>query len=330
MPFGLTNAPATFQAYINNALRLFLNRFCTAYLDDILIYSENEEQHIKHVKQILEALTKAGLQIKPQKCEFYTNNVAYLGFIITTEGLRMDPAEITTIIEWPIPNKLRDVRSFLGFGNFYRCFIQDYSHLARPLTQLTKKGTQFVWLDLGQAAFERFKEAFTTALIMIHFDFDKVTVVETDASDLASAGILSQPGSQGLLHPIAFLLKKHTRAECNNDIYDKELMAVVRAFEECRAYLIGRPVTIQSDHQNLQYFTTKRLQNQLQARWLEFLSQFNYTIEFVSGKAHGKADALTRMAGQTEEEVLEDETHRTQVVLWVCWRIACFTLKHPL
>jgi len=125
-------------------LHPFLDKFCTAYLDDILIYSENEEQHIEHVKQILEALTKAGLQVKPQKCEFHTNNVEYLGFIITTEGLRMDPAMIITIIEWPIPKKLRDVRSFLGFGNFYRRFIPDYSHRARPLTQFTKKGTPFV------------------------------------------------------------------------------------------------------------------------------------------------------------------------------------------
>ena len=99
MPFGLTHAPPTFQAYINDALRPFLDRFCTAYLDDILIYSENEEQYIEHVKQILEALTKARLPVKPQKCEFHANNVEYLGFIITTEGLRMDPAKITTIIE---------------------------------------------------------------------------------------------------------------------------------------------------------------------------------------------------------------------------------------
>jgi len=155
LPFGLSNAPATFQAYIHDALPPFLDRFCTAYLDDTLIYSENEEQHIKHVKQILEALTKAGLQVKPQKCEFHNNNVEYVGFIITTEGLRMDPAKITTIIEWPIPKKLRDVRSFLGFGNFYRRFIQDYSHLAWPLTQLTKTGTRFVWSDPCQAAFER-------------------------------------------------------------------------------------------------------------------------------------------------------------------------------
>jgi len=149
----------------------------------------------------------------------------------------MDPAKITTIIEWPIPKKLHDVRSFLGFGNFYRRFIQDYSHLARPLTQLTKKGTPFVWKDLCQAAFERLKEAFTMAPILIHFDFDKEIVVETDASDIASASILSQPGSDGLLHPIAFFSKKHTPAECNYDIYDKELMAGVRAIEELMGYL---------------------------------------------------------------------------------------------
>jgi len=216
-----------------------------------LIYCENEEQDIQHVKQILEALTKAGLQVKPQKCEFHTNNVEYLGFIITTEGQQMDPAKITTIIEWPIPKKLRDVRSFLRFGNFYRRFIQDYSHLARPLTQPTKKGTPFVWSDLCQAAFERLKEAFTTAPILINFDFDKEIVVETDASDIVSAGILSQPRSGGLLHPITFFSKKHTPGECNYDIYDKELVAVVRAFVEWRAYLVGRPVTVRSDNQNL-------------------------------------------------------------------------------
>jgi len=174
-----------------------------------LIYSETEEHHIKHVKQILEALTKAGLQVKPQKCEFQTNNVEYLGFIITTEGLRRDPAKITMINEWPIPKKLRDVHFFVAFGNFYRRCIQDYSHLARPLTQLTKKGTPFGWSELSQATFERLKKAFTMAPILIHFDFDKEIVVETEASDVGSAGILSQPGPDWLLHPIAFISKKN-------------------------------------------------------------------------------------------------------------------------
>ena len=128
--------------------------------------------------------------------------------------------------------------------NFYRRCIQDYSHLARPLTQLTKKGTPFVWSELSQATFERLKKAFTTAPILIHFDFEKEIVVETEASDVGSAGILSQPGPEGLLHPIAFFSKKHTQNECNYDNYDKELMAMVRAFEEWRAYLVGRPVTV--------------------------------------------------------------------------------------
>ena len=153
MPFALTNARATFQAYINVALRPFLDGFCTAYLDNILISSENKEPHIAHVKQILEALTKAGLQVKPQKFKFHTNNVKYLGFIITTEVLRMNLAKITTIIPWPIPKKLRNVCSFLRVENFYRRFIQDYSHLARLQTQLIKKGTPLVWSDLCQAAF---------------------------------------------------------------------------------------------------------------------------------------------------------------------------------
>jgi len=151
----------------------------------------------------------------------------------------MDPAKINTIVESPVPKKLLDVLFFLGFGNFYRRFIKDYSRWARLLTQLTKNGVPFIWNDTCQAAFEKLKETFTTAPILIHFDFDKEIVVETDASDIASAGILSQLGLDGLRHPIAFFSIKHTPAECNYDIYDKALMAVVRAFEEWRRYLVG-------------------------------------------------------------------------------------------
>jgi len=172
-----------------------------------------------------------------------------------------------------------------------------------------------VWSDLCQAAFETLKEAFGTASILIHFDFDHEILVEIDASDIASPCRLSQPGPDGLLHPITFFSEKHTPAEYNYHIYNKELMAVVRPFEDCRAYLVRRPVMVRLGHQNLRYFTTKRLLNQQQATWSEFLSQFNYTIEFVHGKVHGKAYELTRMAGQTEEEVLEGETYRIQVVL---------------
>jgi len=128
------------------------------------------------------------------------------------------------IIEWPVPKSLCNLRIFFGFGNLYRRFIQEYSHLARPLTQLTRKGIPFVSSDVCQAAFDRLKEAFTTALILTHFDLDNEMVVETDAANIASAGILSQPRPNRLLHTVAFTSKKHTPSECNYDIYDKELI----------------------------------------------------------------------------------------------------------
>src|SRR5205807_7263902 len=263
----------------------------------------------------LKALQEAELEVKPQKCEFHVNQVEYLGFIITTNGIRMDNAKVETIIAWPIPDRVRDVRAFLGFGNFYRRFIRAFSRLAQPLTALTKKGQPFVWTSECQSAFDKMKTAFTTAPVLTHFDFEKDVVIETDASDFVSAGIMSQRDDEGILHPVAYYSKKHSPAECNYDIYDKELMAVVRAFEEWRCYLIGKKVTILTYHQNLKHFTTKRLLNRRQARWSEFLTQFNYHIEYQPEKLNGKADALTRMKGESEEEATERRNHQTQVVL---------------
>jgi len=125
MPFGLTNAPTDFQHFINDVLRRYLDVFAIAYLDDILIYSDTLEEHNEHVKQVLEALSKAGLHLKPEKCEFHKQEVKYLGLTVGTDGIKMDPAKVDTVVDWPIPRNLVDVRSFLGFANFYRRFIQD-------------------------------------------------------------------------------------------------------------------------------------------------------------------------------------------------------------
>jgi hypothetical protein len=139
MPFGLTNAPASFQHFINDVLRPYLDVFVTAYLDDILIYSDNLEEHRKHVLKVLEALSEVGLHLKPEKCEFHQREVKYLGFIISTSGTKMDPAKVVTIQEWPEPRNVKDVQSFLGFANFYRRFIKGYSNIVAPMTRLTGK-----------------------------------------------------------------------------------------------------------------------------------------------------------------------------------------------
>jgi hypothetical protein len=316
MPFGLTNAPATFQHFINDVLAPYLDLFATAYLDDILIYSDNLEEHRHHVTTILTALSKNGLHLKPEKCEFHQQEVKYLGLIIGTDGIKMDSAKVEAIRDWPTPEKLFDVRSFLGFANFYRRFIRGYSNLVRPLTELTKKDMKFQWEDPQKTAFQALKDAFISAPILARFDFNRDVVVETDASDYVSAGVLSQYDDDGILHPVAFFSTKHTGAECNYEIYDKELMAIVRAFEEWRAELqsVANPIQVLSDHKNLEYFTTTKLLNRRQARWSQFLSQFNFKIVYRPGKAGGKPDALTRRSGDLPKEG-DEEFQNSQTVI---------------
>ena len=262
MPFGLCNGPASFQNYINDTLREYLDDFCTAYLDDILIYSDNEAEHKIHIKRVLQKLEEAGLQADITKCAFHVTQVPYLGLIITTEGVKMDSAKVDTIINWPTLMNVKDVQSFLGFANFYRRFIYGYSKIAAPLTHLTRKDVAFKWSSECEDAFNTLKRTFTSDVILCHYNPDLKLVVKTDASDYVSEGILSQYDENGVLHPVAYFSRKHSPAECNYEIYDKELMAIVHTFEEWRPELEGSPTPVEviTDHKNLEYFmSTKQL-----------------------------------------------------------------------
>ena len=268
MPFGLTNAPATFQKFINDFLRPYLDIFCTAYIDDILIYSNTLAEHRGHVRRVLEALKAAGLHLKPKKCEFHQESVRYLGVIISRHGVQMDPSKVETILNWEAPRTPTEVREFLGFANFYRRFIKDYSKVVAPMVALTKRNHTFEWDAKCSTAFQFLKTVFTSVPVLRHFNPDSEILVETDASDYVSAGILSQRVDEGVLHPVAFFSKKHTPAECNYEIYDKELMAIVRCFEEWRSELAStpHPILVLSDHRNLEYFMSTKLLNRRQAR----------------------------------------------------------------
>lgn len=296
MPFGLSNAPATFQARINEVLRPFLDRFCTAYIDDILIYSNDLASHRLHVKSVLCALEAAGLQLDVKKCEFETTEVKYLGMILSTTGVRMDPAKVDCLVNWEAPANVKDIQAFLGFSNFYRRFINGFSRIVRPLVALTRKLAKWNWTESCQKAFDTLKNSFISAPILKHFDPTKEVFVECDASDFVSSGILSQEDDQGVLHPVAFMSKKYDPAECNYEIYDKELLAIVRCFECWRPELQGAhyPITVITDHANLRYFMTTKQLSRRQVRWSEFLSQFQFAIKSVPGKENGKPDALTR------------------------------------
>ncbi|KAL1979106.1 hypothetical protein VTN96DRAFT_6844 [Rasamsonia emersonii] len=322
MPFGLTNGPATFQRFINETFLDYLDDFLTAFIDDLLVYSNNELEHQEHVKKVLQRLREAGLQASISKCEFHVQKTKYLGFVVGTNGIEVDPEKVKVITNWKQPKTVKGVQSFLGFCNFYRRFIRNYSRIAKPLNFLTRQGVPFKWTTKCEEAFQELKTALTTAPVLIHYRADLPTQVETDASDGVIGGVLSQR-LDGLWHPVSYFSKTMAPTELNYEIHDKEMLAIIRSLEEWRAELEGlqreEPFDILTDHRALEYFmTTKRL-NARQARWAEFLSQFHFLIRYRPGKRNTLADALSRQEGLIEGQLQERESYRTRVLLKPEW-----------
>ena len=253
MPFGLANAPSLFQNFINDILYKMLDKFCTAYIDNILIYSNSKKEHQTHIWKVLAALQKAGLKADIEKCEFHVTKISYLGLIISTKGITMDPKKVEAVQNWETPTCIRDVQAFIEFANFYQRFIKAFSNVIRPMIAIIKKNTTFHWTPKCQKFFELLKERFTTAPILAYFDFKKECILETNSSDNLSAEIFSQYGNDGLLHPVTFFFCKHSPRKINYEIYDKELLAIIKSFEKWCHILegAGLPVKILTDHRNL-------------------------------------------------------------------------------
>ncbi|QRV83866.1 Retrotransposable element Tf2 protein [Ceratobasidium sp. AG-Ba] len=250
MPFGLKNAPAVLQRMMNDIFRHLLGVTVVVYMDDILIFSEKEEDHAKHVKEVLKILRENNLYAKLSKCEFFVKRVIFLGLVITPEGISMEEEKIKAIMDWGAPRKIKEVQAFLGFVNFYRRFIAEFSKIARPLHDLTKKDTRFEWNQECQQAFEEIKKRVSQDPVLIHPDSDKPFILETDASGIAIGAILSQRGEDGYLHPVAYLSKSYNDAQRNYDTANKELLAIVESLKHWRIYLEGTilPVTVFTDH----------------------------------------------------------------------------------
>ena len=226
MPFGLTGGPASWQRFINDLLWEYLNDFCTAYLDNILIYSTSIKEHRQHVRKVLMKLREASILADVVKCEFHVMETKYLGLVISTRGIKIDLTKVDAIRLWDTPTCVKEVRSFIGFCNFYRRFIRNFSKIAGPLNSLTKKDAKFTWSNEYKLAFEKLKKRVCEAPILAHFDPSKQCHVETNSSDYVSAGILSQEHNS-ILHLVAYFSKRMVPAECNYKIYDKKLLAII-------------------------------------------------------------------------------------------------------
>ncbi|QRV90602.1 Transposon Tf2-12 polyprotein [Ceratobasidium sp. AG-Ba] len=306
MPFGLTNAPATFQHFMNDIFRDILDVYVIIYLDDILVFSKYEVNHEKHVREVLSRLQKHNLYCNLAKCFFSIKEIDYLGLIVSPEGIRVNPAKVIKAIDWLVPSKVVQVQEFVGFCNFYWTFIHDYSCIAAPLFNLTRKNHSWEWTNECAQAFEQLKEALRSVPVLIIPDISKQFFPECDASDFATGAILSQFSEDDRLHQVAFLSKAMTPAERNYDIYHKELLAIVKVLKEWQHLLEGTalPVQIITDHKNLEPSkASKDLRGRL-ARWAGFLSEFNFQLK--GGESRALLDPALFIAAIEPDEVLDD------------------------
>ncbi|QRW15820.1 Retrotransposable element Tf2 protein [Rhizoctonia solani] len=296
MPFGLTNAPAAFQHFMNDLFRDLIDVTVVIYLDNILIFSEDPKDHPTHVREVLSWLLRNQLFCKLSKCNFHVTTVDYLGIVISPAGFSMDQKKIKAVTSWPQPKTVKQVQAFLGFVNYLQQFIPNFSLVARPLHNLTRKESPWTWGNQEEEAFQELKTLVTRSLVLIHSNPALPYYLETDALGVAMGAILSQRGSDNWLHPIAYMSKSFSGAKANYDTHDKELLAIIKALEEWRIFLeaTNKPVQVFTNHRNLEYWMQARTFNRQHARWRVFLSNFNFEIHYRPGKQSGKPDALSR------------------------------------
>ena len=295
MPFGLCNAPSTFQSMINDVFHDLLNEGVVVYLDDILIYIEDEKSHIDLVRRVMERILVAKLCCSIKKSDIHVREIEFLGYHISPEGISMSTAKVESVKNWPVPRNVKDVQAFLGFTNFYQRFIEEISKICKPLTDLTQKAKMFEWTSQCEEAFRRLKTMLTEGPILAHFDFMRSTRVEADASDFALGAILSHVCEDNRWHPIAFHSRKFQPAEVNYDVHDKEMTAIVAAFKEWEHLLMSvhDEITVFSDHKNLEYFNYTKVLNPRQHRWAEFLQPLRFKVVYREGRLNEKADTLS-------------------------------------
>lgn len=294
MPMGLKNAGRTFQRVMNRILTGLIGEDCFVYLDDIVIYGKNLEDHNEKLIRIFNRIKKFNLKLQPEKCKFLRKETIYLGHLITADGIMPDPAKIECVLKFPRLRKEKDVKSFLGLVGYYRKFIDNFAGIAKPLTQLLRKNVPFKWTEKCQNAFDVLKQILTTSPILQYPNFEKEFILTTDSSGFAISAILSQ-GEIGNDLPVAFASRTMNDAETRYGISEQEMLAVVWGVQQYRPYLWGRKFKVVSDHQALVWiFNVKNPSSRL-FRWKIKLAEYDYEIIHKKGKLNLNADALSRI-----------------------------------
>ena len=309
MPFGLMNAPSTFQHLMESCLGEMHLNWCIIYLDDVIIFLKTPDEHIERLRGILQKLRNAGLKLKPSKCEFFKDWISYLGHIVSKNGVETDPKKIQVILDWPRPQTVYHVRSFLGFTNYYRKFMYRYSQIARPLNDLIsgenakKKSAPVEWGSQQQKAFDKLKGLCSQAPILAYVDYKKPFRVYTDASEIGLGAVISQI-QDGKEPVIAYASRTLNKAERRYDTHKLEFLALKWAItDRFHEYLYGSIFEVFTDKNPLTYILTSAKLDATGQRWVAALSIYNFQIFYRSGRSNKNADALSRIPWGQEEIV---------------------------
>ncbi|GJV50497.1 putative reverse transcriptase domain-containing protein [Tanacetum coccineum] len=289
MPFGLTNAPAVFMDLMNRVCKPYLDKSVIVFIDDILIYSRNKEEQADHLRIILELLKKEKLYAKFSKCDFWISIVQFLGHIIDSQGIHVDPAKIEAFKTWASPTTPTEVRQFLGLAGYYQRFIKDFSKIAKSLTELTQKNKKYIWGEDQESAFQLLKQKLCKAPILALPEGNDDFVIYCDASHQGLGAVLMQREKV-----IAYASRKLKPHEENYTTHDLELGAVVFALKIWRHYRYGTKCTVFTDHKSLEHILDQKELNMRQRRWVELLADYDCEIRYHPGKANVVADALSR------------------------------------
>jgi len=308
MLFKLTNESASFQHYINDVLFECLHKFCQIYLNDILIYSKTLKEHRTHMKEVLNKLREVDLQIDIDKCEFKIQKISFLELLIFINDLQMNFRKVDVIRSWKVSRSLIYVQIFIDFCNFYRRFIKNFSKIIQLMIKLTWKDHSFEWTEICQMIFEKLKQQMTTAFILKHFNSIREVILKTNFSNYVNDEVLSQYDDEDILHSMIFYSKNMISAECNYEIYDKELLTIIRCLKHWCFELKCTDILIKIfiDHLNLKYFMIIKKLIRRQTKWVEKLFKYNFKIIYQSEKQNLKADALIRMSNVKSVEANDD------------------------
>jgi hypothetical protein len=315
----LCNESVTYQHYMNDVFFDYLNEFVSTYINDILIYNNSKTKHIEHVKKMLQHLRDAELQANIDKYDFFVHEIKYLDLIVRRDEIRMNSKKIEIILQWTTSQNLKQMQKFFEFCNFYKRFIRNFAKIVKSLITLIRKNVSFIWSDACKRTFELLKRTIIKASILAHFDLKKQIYIKSDSFDFVFAEILSQMRKNDELHSVTFFSKNLASIECNYEIYDKELLIIVRCFEQWRFELLftesSVSVKMLIDHKNLKYFMFIKQLNRRQSRWAQFLTDFHFVIIYLLEKSNEKADSLIRKVENVFEKKNDRQKQQNQILL---------------